>query len=77
MVYTPKRFTDNSPISPMTSTPIKKPSARKSLCLFTNIFELKKTLLTVDLELLNLSTRKLNLEINHGHLKKAKRGFKN
>ena len=31
-------FTDNSPISPMKSTPIKKPGARKSLCLFTNIF---------------------------------------
>ena len=27
----------------MTSTPIKKPSAQKSLCLFTNIFEVKKT----------------------------------
>ena len=35
-------FTNNSPISPMTSKPIKKPSAQKSLCLFTNIFEVKK-----------------------------------
>ena len=50
----------------MTSTPIKKPSARKSLCLFTNIFEVKK-LLTVKLELINISARKLNLEINHVH----------
>ena len=43
MVYTPERFTNNSYISPMKSTPIKKPSYRKSLCLFTNIFEVKKT----------------------------------
>ena len=26
----------------MTSTPVKKPSARKSLCLFTNILDVKK-----------------------------------
>ena len=38
MVSTPEGFTNNSPIYPMTSLPIKKPSARKSLCLFTNIF---------------------------------------
>ena len=37
MVSNPEEFTDNSLISPMTLTPIKKPSARKSLCLFTNI----------------------------------------
>ena len=42
MVYTPKGFTDNSPISPMKSTSIKKPSAQKSLCLFTNILDMKK-----------------------------------
>ena len=43
MVSTPEGFTDNSPIYPMTSTPIKKTSAEKSLCLFSNIFEVKKT----------------------------------
>ena len=42
MVSTPEVFTDNSPISPMTSTPVKKPSAQKSLCMFTNILEVKK-----------------------------------
>ena len=35
-------FTDDSPISPMTSAPVKKPSAQKSLCTFTNILEVKK-----------------------------------
>ena len=29
MISTPEGFTDNSPISPMASTPIKKPRARK------------------------------------------------
>ena len=31
--------TDNIPNVHMTSTPVKKPSARKSLCLFTNILD--------------------------------------
>ena len=38
MVSTPEGFTNDSPISPITSTPVKKPSARKSLCMFTNIY---------------------------------------
>ena len=41
MFSTPEEFNDNSPISPMTSTPVKKPSARKSLCMFTNVLEVK------------------------------------
>ena len=43
MVSTPERFTDNVPIYLMTSTPVKKPRARKSLCLFTNILNVKIT----------------------------------
>ena len=42
MVYTPEGFTDNSPISPIKSTPIQKPNAQKSLCLFNECFEVKK-----------------------------------
>ena len=42
MVSNPDGFTDNSPNVPMTSTPVNKPSASKSLCLFTNIFGVKK-----------------------------------
>ena len=60
MVSNPEGFTNDSPISPMTPTPVKKPSARKSLCLFTNILDVKKKLLPVELELLNLSARQLN-----------------
>ena len=43
MVYTPEVFTDNIPISTSTPTPVKKPIAQKSLCMFTNVLEVKKT----------------------------------
>ena len=43
MVFTTEVFTDGSPIYHMTSTPVNKPHARKSLCLFTNILDVKKT----------------------------------
>ena len=41
MVSTPEVFTNYSPISPITSAPAKKPCARKSLCIFTNILDVK------------------------------------
>ena len=41
MVSTPEGVTDNGPNVPMTSTPVKKPSDRKSLRLFTNILDVK------------------------------------
>ena len=41
MVSTPEEVTDDSPHLPMISTTVKKPSARKSLCLFTNILNVK------------------------------------
>ena len=66
MVSTPEGFNHDSPISPMTSTPIKKPRTRKLLCLFTNILDVKK-LLPVDLEFLNLIARQLNMEKHHGN----------
>ena len=37
MVSTPEGFINNSPRYQMNPTPVKKPSARKLLCLFTNI----------------------------------------
>ena len=42
MVLTTEGVTDEIPNVPMTSAPVKKPSARKSLCLFTNILDVKK-----------------------------------
>ena len=41
ILSTPEGVTDNSPNMPMISTPVKKPSASKSLCLFTNILDVK------------------------------------
>ena len=41
MVSTPEVVTDNSPNVTMTSTPVKKTRASKSLCLFTNILDVK------------------------------------
>ena len=67
MVYTPGGFTNNSPISPMKSTPVKKPSAIKSLCLFTKNLDVKIKLLPVELDLLNIIKSQLNMEIHHGH----------
>ena len=42
MVSTPEGFTKKSPISPITSSPVKKPSARKPICMFTNVLYLNK-----------------------------------
>ena len=42
MVSTTEVVTDKSTNVPMTSTTVKKTSARKSLCLFTNILNVKK-----------------------------------
>ena len=44
MVSTPEVFTNNSAIAPMTSSPVKKPSAQKSLCIFTNILDVENFL---------------------------------
>ena len=67
MVSTPEGFIYGSPRSSMTSTPVKKPRARTSLCLFTNILYVKEKIIPIELELLNKSTSQLNMEIHHGH----------
>ena len=41
ILSTPEVVTDNIPNVSMTSTPVKKPSAGKSLCIFTNILDVK------------------------------------
>ena len=43
ILSSPEWFTYNCPNVNMTLTPIKKPSVRKSLCLFTNILDVKPT----------------------------------
>ena len=39
ILSTPEGVSDKIPNVHMASKPVKKPSARKSLCLFTNIFD--------------------------------------
>ena len=41
ILSTPEGSIDDSPNVPMASTPVKKPSARKSLCIFINILDVK------------------------------------
>ena len=43
MVSTTGIFTDNSPISPVTSAPVKNPSAQNSLFMFTTTLDVTKT----------------------------------
>ena len=42
MVSTPDGFIDNSPMSPRPSVTGKKPSARKSLCQFSEVLDVKQ-----------------------------------
>ena len=42
MVSTPEEFTYDIPNVPMVSTPVKKTSVKESLCLFTNILNVKR-----------------------------------
>ena len=74
MVSTTEVFTNDSPISTMTSTPVKKLNAQKLLCLFTNNFDVKK-MLSVNLELLYPSARQLNMEIYDVHWNKSEKGI--
>ena len=69
MVSTPEEITDDSPSFPMTQTIVKKTSAKKSLCLFTNIFDVKIKQKNVVLELQNQNAEPLNLVIACGSIK--------
>ena len=76
MVSTPEVVIDNSPNVHMTSTPVKKPSARKSLCLFTNILDVKTKTATGR----NVASKSIHRAIKVGTsqwTKKTKRAFKN
>ena len=76
MVSTPEEVTDVSPVLRINQTIVKKPSARKSLCLFTNVFDVKNITNSVVLNLQNHNSESLNLEIDCGLIKKTKKGIK-
>ena len=44
MVSNPERFNDNSPMPPGYSVTVRHTSARKSLCLFTELFYAKNSI---------------------------------
>ena len=76
ILYIPEGFTDNSHNIPMPSTQVKKPSARKSLCLFTNILDVKPT--TAKRRFVAAKSRRKSLKVfNSLGKKKTKRAFKN
>ena len=53
----------------MKSTPIKKPGARKSLCLFTNILEVKNKTAYRRFGASKSKRKAIKFGNNHGHLK--------
>ena len=78
MVSTPEVVTDNSPNVHMTSTTVKKPINRKSLCLFTNILDVKHK--TEKDHNVAAKPRRKSMKVCNSLWKggkKTKRGFKN
>ena len=66
MVSTPEEITDDSPSFYMTQTTVKKPSARKSLRLFTNIFDVKNRTFVRHVGAVNKNAEPLNLYVACG-----------
>ena len=72
----PDGVKDSSPNVHMTSTPVKKPSARKSLCLFTNILYVQPK--TSKRSFVAAKSRRKAMKVCNSHwTKKTKRAFKN
>ena len=76
LLYNPEGFTDNSPNVHMLSAPVKKPSASKSLCLFTNILDVKPT--TEKRRFVSAKSRHKAMKVcNSPWTKKNEKGIKN
>ena len=76
MVSNPEGFTDYSPISPMTSTPVKKPGAQKSLCLFTNLLYVKQKTATRQVGYVKSKRKAIKYRTTPWSLKKKQKGIK-
>ena len=74
MISTPEGFTNNITISTMKSTPVKKPSSWKSLCMFTNFLDVNKMTSYSRVGAAKSKARQLNMEIHHGHWNKSEKG---
>ena len=70
MVYTQEEITEYSTSLHMTQTTIKKPSARKSLRLFINIFGVKKRTSIRCVGAAKLNAEPLNMYVACGKIKK-------
>ena len=77
MVSTKEGVTDDSPNVPMTSTTVKKPNDRKSLCLFINIFDVKNKIAERLIGAAKLKCRDMQVGNSLWNKKKKKRAFKN
>ena len=77
MLSTPEGVTDNIPNAPMTLTPVKKPSARKSLCIFTNILDVKPKIEKRHIVAAKSKQRAIKVGNSLWIKKKTKREFKN
>ena len=77
MVSALEGFTDDSPNVPMKSTAVKKRSARKSLCLFTNTFDVKKKTGKRCIGAAKSKHRAMKVVNSLCTKKKTKRAFKN
>ena len=77
ILSTPEVVTDNNPNLHMTSTPVKKISARKSLCLFTNILDVQHK--TAKRRFVAAEYRRKTMKVCNSlwTKKKTKRAFKN
>ena len=77
MVSTPDGVTDNIPNVLMTSTPVKTPSARKPLCLFTNILDVRPKIAKHHIVAEKYKHRAMKVGTSQWTRKKTKRAFRN
>ena len=76
MVYTPEGVTYNSHNAPITSTSVKKPSAGKSLSLFTNALDVKPKI--AKRRIVAAKSKRKSMKVFTSQWgKKTKRAFKN
>ena len=76
IISTPEGVTYNSPDVPTKSTPAKKKSARKSLCLFTNILDVKPKTAKRRLWLKNQNAKPWRWGIAYEPIKKNEKSIK-
>ena len=77
MMLTTEVVTDNIPNVPTTSEPVKKPSSRKSLCIFTNVLDVKQKTAKRLIVAAKSKRRAMKVGNSQCNKKKTKKAFKN